>query len=388
MAEDSWTRLGILAAGMPAAREDAYRKRLADNLTLGQRGTSLTRDRMEIEGLEGLGDALIAAGLVPEQAEVVKRNAYGKSGSDFSASMQGLGHHQEQRFREKGVEAAAGGDWNLANAFGFGFGSGPQELATIQGDVLLGNRFLAGGDMRGPTAVGQARIKDEEASAVRNLASAANYYDAAEKRVPGGSAGSGGGTFTAPTEASLKMAFGKAGTDQYGNATAATVDPVLYSDFQEWRQANPQFRSGEEALVQYMNAKGTGQGGSPKVQFIDGLPGSSTKAPPTRMPAGIQMERNAETEAMERELGRKLADWELYEIAQGTFATTAPVGQGVGDTWLSGGAAPTATSTQPQSTNVQTRIAQARKALADGKDPQAVRKMLGQMGIDPSAAGL
>ena len=182
---DSWRRLGIVIGGMGNAADDAYRERLSSNLTLGQKGTTLQRGQMELEGLVGLGDRLVAAGMTPEQAAVVSAAAYSNSGSDISSALEGLGKAQEQRFRQSSVDAALAGNWNDANANLFGVASGPQALATVEGDTLLGNRFVEGGDMRGPTAIGGQRISTMQAQSRASDASAANSYASAARTQQG-----------------------------------------------------------------------------------------------------------------------------------------------------------------------------------------------------------
>lgn len=178
---DSWQRLGITLAGMGRAGDDAYRDRLMGNLTIGQKGTTLQRGQMELEGLMGMGDKLIAAGETPERAALITAAAAANAGSDISAAMEALGKQQEQRFRQGGVDSALAGDWNSANANMLGVANGPQELAAIQGDTLLGNRFVVGGDMRGPTAIGQQRIGTLAAQGRASDASAASSYASAAR---------------------------------------------------------------------------------------------------------------------------------------------------------------------------------------------------------------
>lgn len=326
-----WERLGDAIGGMGAARDKAYRDRMAANLTLGQKEATLKRDLMEVEGLEKLSDVYVAAGHSKADADLMARNAWAKAGQDYAASTLGMGRVQEQRQRVEAAEAAKRGEWGLANAIAMGYANGPQELAKVEGDILLGNRFVPGGDPRGATAIGQSRIRKDDAaawkdyttgrsSAARDYASAANYRDAASKRQPGGS--SGGGAYTAPTNASLVAALG--GRD-------GTVNPDAFDRFQAWREQNPQIRNGEEALVRYAGSVRpqittvTAPGGG-AVRFVEAPSAGSTPAGPAAAPAAPRA--NAVTQ--------------------------------------------------------QTRIQQARNAIAAGKDPAAVRQMLGRMGIDPS----
>lgn len=60
--------------------------------------------------------------------------------------------------------------------------------------------------------------------------------------------------FTAPGGESVKAAFGK--TDRTGNTT---IDSAEFSKFQAWRAKNPQITDGDQALVQYMGEKNSGE---------------------------------------------------------------------------------------------------------------------------------
>lgn len=331
-----WERLGEAFGSMGSARDRAYRDRLAANLTLGQKEATLKRDRMEVEGLEKLSDAYVAAGHAPAEADLLAKNAWAKSGSDYAASMLGRQRDQEARQRLAVVEAAKSGDWGLANAIAMGYASGPQELAKVEGDILLGNRFVPGGDPRGATAIGQSRIRKDDAAAwkdyttgksaaARDYASAENYRDAARKRQPGGTSG-GGGAYTAPTNASLVAALGGRDGD---------VNPEAFDRFQAWREQNPQIRNGEEALVRYAGSV------RPQVTTVTSPSGKSVRF--------------------------------VEAPSSGSAARPAPAAP------PSAGPAAGASAT-----TVETRIRQAKNAIAAGKDPAAVRQMLGRMGIDPS----
>lgn len=305
----SWERLGMIVGGMRNAGDDAYRKRLGDNLVLGQRGATLSRDLMENKSLEsGLGDALMAQGYSPEEAALVVQNSRAKSGSDFAATLLGMGRRQEQQFRQNAAEQAGEGDWNAANALLMGVANGPQELPKVVGDILLGNRFVEGGDVRGPTEIGQARIRAQDA------------------------------------------------TTGLRHAQAGAAD--ARADLS--RRTDP-------------NRPRGGKSG--------------------KVPAGVSYERTPEVEALEAEIGRKLTDQDLYDMEQGTFHATAPMQAGDMLTApLPANSGPIPASAAPSSAGagatVQLRIQQARDAIAAGKDPVAVREMLGRMGINPSAAGL
>lgn len=330
---NGWARLGDAIGGMGSASDKAYRDRLSSNLVLGQKEATLKRDRMEVEGLEKLSDAYVAAGHPQAEADLLAQNAWAKAGSDYASSTLGRQRDQETRQRQAVAEAAKSGDWGLANAIAMGYANGPQELAKVEGDILLGNRFVPGGDPRGATAIGESRIRNNEAgawkdyttgkaSAARDYASADNYRDAARKRAPGGSSGSGG-AFTQPAQNSLGAALG--GPD-------GTVSPEALDGFMQWRERNPAVRNGEEALFQYAASV------RPQITTVTAPGGQSIR---------------------------------MVEARTGAPSATMPP--------------PSALPTAPRATSatVQTRIDQARRALAAGKDPKAVRETLGRMGINP-----
>lgn len=68
--------------------------------------------------------------------------------------------------------AALGGDYNAANANLFALAKGPQQLATVEGQNLLGNRFLTGGGGVSTTEQGRAGMAADAARAAASYASA------------------------------------------------------------------------------------------------------------------------------------------------------------------------------------------------------------------------
>lgn len=90
------------------------------------------------------------------------------------------GQMQEQGFRGDAVARALAGDWDGANANLFGVASGPQALATVEGQNLINNRFLAGGGGVSTTEQGQAGILADHARAAASRASAASSYATAD----------------------------------------------------------------------------------------------------------------------------------------------------------------------------------------------------------------
>ncbi len=77
--------------------------------------------------------------------------------------------------------AALGGDYNAANANLFALAKGPQQLATVEGQNLLGNRFLVGGGDVSTTEQGRAGMAADAARARASDASAASSYASAAR---------------------------------------------------------------------------------------------------------------------------------------------------------------------------------------------------------------
>lgn len=175
-----------------------------------------------------------------------------------------MGDVQEQGFRADAVARALAGDYAGTNAYLFGVANGPQQLATVEGQNLLANRFLPGGGTVTTTDQGRAQIGADEARARASDASAASSYANADrtrqlagfdaekfgmqkdgKWNPDGAGGtSGGGAFTAPTVSSLVAALG--GTED------GKPDPEATRDFLAWRNDHPEVRNGEMALAAYL----------------------------------------------------------------------------------------------------------------------------------------
>lgn len=49
-------------------------------------------------------------------------------------------------------------DWETANRYAMAVDGKPLQLAGVQGDTVLGNRYVEGGDVRGLTPLGEARV--------------------------------------------------------------------------------------------------------------------------------------------------------------------------------------------------------------------------------------
>lgn len=89
------------------------------------------------------------------------------------------GDMQEQGFRGDAASRALAGDWGGANAALMGVANGPQQLAKIEGQNLLGNVFLEGGGGISTTEQGRSSMAADAARARASDASAANSYASA-----------------------------------------------------------------------------------------------------------------------------------------------------------------------------------------------------------------
>lgn len=96
---------------------------------------------------------------------------------DFST----LGDIEGATYRRNAVDRATLGDWDGANASMLGVANGPQELAAVQGQNLINNRFLTGGGGISTTEQGRAGIAADAARARASDASAANSFASAAK---------------------------------------------------------------------------------------------------------------------------------------------------------------------------------------------------------------
>jgi len=91
------------------------------------------------------------------------------------------GDVQEQGFRGDAASRALAGDWSGANAALMGVANGPQQLAKIEGQNLLGNVFLEGGGGISTTEQGRSSMAADAARARASDASAANSYASASR---------------------------------------------------------------------------------------------------------------------------------------------------------------------------------------------------------------
>jgi hypothetical protein len=189
---DGWAKLGEYFGGIgDADRADIRAKTVG---ALASSDTAVARAFQEMDKarhVTKLGDSisiLTDPSATPAQrAEAIATVQRG--GFNPEQATGSLGDLFALESRRGARDAAIGGDYNAANANLFGVASGPQQLATVMGDQLLGNRFVVGGDNRGATDVGRSRITANNATA-RSRNAAADLSDA--RRSWGPSAGRGG----------------------------------------------------------------------------------------------------------------------------------------------------------------------------------------------------
>lgn len=284
---NGWERLGRALGGSRAASDAAFRQRLGDNLTLGSRDQALQQAIMETVAKRGIRERLEGAGVDPAQAALGEFVLQGGMGSDYSAFQQGRLREQEMGFRQSAVDAPT---LDAANRYLVGVANGPVDLTKISGGTAYNPLVSPGSAPMVTTAVGDSVIGANRAlagqraaqarSSLGRLSIAQQQFDLQRdgKWNPSGqSGGSRGGAYTVPSSASIERLLGDQVTDEFGGKTTV-VDPMVVRDFEVWRQANPQYRSGEEALAAYAAQRRSTGGG---IHFIDpSLPGSMTISPP------------------------------------------------------------------------------------------------------------
>lgn len=285
---NGWERLGRALGGSRAASDAAFRQRLGDNLTLGSREQALQQAIMETVAKRGIRERLEGAGVDPAQAALGEFVLQGGMGSDYNAFQQGRLREQEMGFRQGAVDAPT---LDAANRYLMGVANGPVDLTKISGGTAYNPLVSPGSAPMVTTAVGDSVIGANRALAGQRAAQAQstlgrlgiaqqqfNLQREGRWNPSGQSGGSRGGAYTVPSKASFERLLGDQITDEFGGKTTA-VDPMVVRDFEVWRQANPQYRSGEEALAAYAAQRRSTGGG---IHFIDpSMPGSMTITPPS-----------------------------------------------------------------------------------------------------------
>lgn len=201
--------------------DSAYSRSMTDAARMEGLVLDAAKKREEMMARRGLGSAIQALGGSPDLATLFAAGVDPTKLSGYQGDM------QEQGFRADAATRATTGDWDGANAALMGVANGPQQLATVEGQNLLANRFLAGANGvttteqgRASMAADAARARASDASAASSYASAARTrqasgIDAAEfglKRSgqwnPGGASAAAGGTAGKPLPAETRMKLG------------------------------------------------------------------------------------------------------------------------------------------------------------------------------------
>jgi len=208
-----------LASAFGRGGDNAYSRSMIDTARMEGLVLDAAKKREEMMARRGLGSAIQALGGSPDLATLFAAGVDPTKLSGYQGDM------QEQGFRSDAATRATSGDWDGANAALMGVANGPQQLATVEGQNLLANRFLAGANGvttteqgRAGMAADAARARASDASAASSYASAARTrqatgIDAAEfglKRSgqwnPGGaSAGAGAAAKPLPAETRMKL---------------------------------------------------------------------------------------------------------------------------------------------------------------------------------------
>ncbi|PJK07990.1 hypothetical protein CO610_07445 [Lysobacteraceae bacterium NML95-0200] len=383
--------IAALIFGDKRGAEEAYRRRMVENIDIGRRDQALQQDIMKTQGLHGLGDSIAATGFAPEVAE--RLAGFGRAGIDprqyFGAALQ----MQERAARDAAMQAALAGDWTAGNAHMLGVANGPQVLAGVDGNMLIANRFKEGGGEVKPTDIGYSTISLNQAREARlgtqmqadralaaqryaDMGIRANEHEAkmAGQWNPGGSGTSGGGSAKPPTEAEINRAF----TDSDGK-----FDNARYRDFLLYQQSTG------KGLGNYLTENMRRTPGGKGIVFIDpSMPGSMTQRGPQAIPA----EATAIIEAMDADLAARgearlsaaQRQHIIQQVAAGQPFNIQMAASPARGTDLGNTVRPAAKTTG----GVAQKIQQAKEALAQGVDPAWLREQLGRQGINPAAAGL
>lgn len=348
---EGWGRLGQALAGgnTGAAYERGAQSaaRVANWLADARKAETEGRLLLDKErARQQFESSLVASGETPDTAKMLS-NAFGagynpEQLSGYQTDRQKIGLSNEA------AAAARGGDIDLMNNLLTAFQGKPRERTNITGGVAY-DPYAAPGQPVAVTPTGQADIGATQALATQRYASAGenNAHAALYGRTDPNRSAAGSNAYTAPTQGSLAASFA-------GEDGAVASDQAR--DFMIWRQANPQYRNGEQALAAYLAASG---GGSDGVQIISAnRPGSMTIRPPNR---------EDETKRMTAELASTGATPEMIdEILTNAFAgKDFKVVQPAGNEADAGAARAPATRAWSQADALQA-LADAREAVRRG----------------------
>ena len=155
--------------------DSAYSRSMTDAARMEGLVLDAAKKREEMMARRGLGSAIQALGGSPDLATLFAAGVDPTKLSGYQGDM------QEQGFRADAATRATTGDWDGANAALMGVANGPQQLATVEGQNLLANRFLAGANGVTTTEQGRASMAADAARARASDASAASSYASAAR---------------------------------------------------------------------------------------------------------------------------------------------------------------------------------------------------------------
>ncbi|GAB3054069.1 hypothetical protein [Stenotrophomonas tumulicola] len=167
MATNGWASLGEAFAGGGARREQAYQQGQSRAAQLATLLAGAQIKRSEAMARDQLPSSIGGVVADPGQANLLTNALLAGINPTQISGYQG--DVQEQGFRQSAVEAP---NWNEANRYLRGVASGPQQLATVQGQNLINNQFLEGGGGISTTDQGRASIGADQARSAASYASA------------------------------------------------------------------------------------------------------------------------------------------------------------------------------------------------------------------------
>lgn len=170
---DGWQTLGAVLGSGPGRREDAFRSRMAENLSLGARDHALRQSVMKTDALGGgLGSELVGLGYSGDQARAVEMIV--RAGGNPENFTGALGDILGQGYQQAARDRAVAGDYMGAQGELYGLAKGPLEMTKISDGTAYNPYTSPGlGDML-TTDVGQSTIRQRDAAAGASRASAAS----------------------------------------------------------------------------------------------------------------------------------------------------------------------------------------------------------------------
>lgn len=169
-----WDQLGRVLGGS-GNTTDAYQRGQSKAAQLEGLISQARVKRAEADAMANAPGTLVKLGLPADLADILRAGWDPTKLSGYSGDM------QEQGFRGDAASRALAGDWGGANAALMGIANGPQQLAKIEGQNLLGNVFLEGGGGISTTEQGRAGMAADVARGRASDASAANSYASANR---------------------------------------------------------------------------------------------------------------------------------------------------------------------------------------------------------------